>query len=131
VDYVVLDTDVSSFIIRDRLTGPLAARLTGRTWCVSFVTVAELWQWAEMRSWGTRSRGELESWLGSVVVLPYSDQVSRTWGRISAAASRRGRPSPANDTWIAATCLVRGLPLATNNIKDYRDFADREGLILL
>lgn len=131
MNYVVLDTDVSSFILRDRLTGSLVAKLTDRVWCVTFVTVGELWQWAEMRSWGPRSRDDLDSWLRSVVVLPYTDQVSRTWGRISAAANRRGRPRPANDSWIAATCLARGLPLATHNVKDFQDFADRDGLILL
>jgi predicted nucleic acid-binding protein len=32
---------------------------------------------------------------------------------------RRGRPRPVNDTWIAACCLVEGLPLATFNTKDF------------
>jgi predicted nucleic acid-binding protein len=35
------------------------------------------------------------------------------------------------DHWIAACCLVRGLPLATFNIKDYTDFAEHEGLELV
>jgi len=131
VDYVVLDTDVSSRIIRDRLTGPLLARLANRTWCITFVTVGELWKWADVRSWGSSSRRDLEFWLSSVVVLPYNRRVSRTWGSISAAASRRGRPTPANDTWIAACCLVRGVPLATLNVKDFVDFAEHEGLVLL
>jgi predicted nucleic acid-binding protein len=33
-----------------------------------------------------------------------------------------------NDTWIAACCLVRDLPLATLNLKDYADFAEHEQL---
>ena len=131
MSYVVLDTDVSSLILRDRLTGPLVARLTGRAWCVTFVTVGELWQWADLRAWGAGRRAALESWLTSVVVLPYGDQPCRTWGRISAAATRRRRPRPANDTWIAATCLSHNLPLATRNTKDFQDFADRDGLVLL
>jgi toxin FitB len=131
MEYVVLDTDVSSRILRDRLTDPIAARLTGRLWCVTFVTVGELWQWADMRSWGMRSRRELESWLASVVVLSASEAVARTWGRISAAAHRRGRPRPSNDTWVAATCLSRDVPLATLNVKDFSDFAEHEGLVLL
>jgi predicted nucleic acid-binding protein len=36
-----------------------------------------------------------------------------------------------NDTWIAACCLVRELPLVTFNTKDYLDFSDHEGLELL
>jgi predicted nucleic acid-binding protein len=68
--YVVLDTDVASRIIKRQLSGPLAAKLTGR-------------------------------------------------------------PRPVNDTWIAACCLVHGLPLATFNMKDYTDFAEHEGLQIL
>jgi toxin FitB len=34
-------------------------------------------------------------------------------------------------TWIAACCLVHGLPLATFNMKDYTDFAEHEGLQIL
>jgi predicted nucleic acid-binding protein len=43
----------------------------------------------------------------------------------------RGRPRPVNDTWVAACCLVRELPLATVNTKDYIDFSEHEGLELL
>jgi len=32
--------------------------------------------------------------------------------------------------WIAACCLVEGLPLATRNVKDYADLVD-EGLRLV
>ena len=129
--YVVLDTDVASRIIKRQLDGPLAARLTAVAWCVTFVTVGELWQWATMRSWGRRTREELEDWLSSVVKLDSDPVISREWGRISADARRRGRPRPANDTWIAACCLVHGLPLATLNRKDFEDFAEHEGLVLL
>jgi toxin FitB len=57
--------------------------------------------------------------------------VARTWGRLSAAAIQRGRPRPANDTWIAARALAFGLPLATLNTKDFRDFAEQDGLNLI
>jgi len=43
----------------------------------------------------------------------------------------RGRPRPANDTWIAVCCLVCEVPLATLNIKDFADFAEHEGLELV
>ena len=129
--YVVLDTDAASRIIKRQLDGALAARLTAVAWCVTFVTVGELWQWATMRSWGRRTREELEDWLSGVVKLDSDMVISREWGRISADARRRGRPRPANDTWIAACCLVHGLPLATLNRKDFEDFAEHEGLVLL
>jgi len=32
----------------------------------------------------------LENWLGGVIILPYSEDVAWTWGRISAAAIQQG-----------------------------------------
>src|ERR1039457_4236383 len=66
-----------------------------------------------------------------VIILPYNEDVARTWGRISAAAIQRGRPRPANDTWIAACALAYGLPLATLHTKDFKDFAAQGGLNLI
>jgi len=129
--YVVLDTDVASRAIKGQLGDPLAARLTGMAWCVTFVTVGELWQWATTRSWGPRTREQLEQWLGRVVVLHSDDATSRAWGKISAAARRRGRPRPANDSWIAACCLAHQFALATFNVKDFEDFAAHDGLQLI
>ena len=40
--YVVLDTDVASRAIKGALGDPLAARVTGMAWCVTFVTVGAL-----------------------------------------------------------------------------------------
>jgi predicted nucleic acid-binding protein len=38
---------------------------------------------------------------------------------------------PVNDSWVAACCLPRNLPLITFNTKDYIDFAEHDGLTLL
>lgn len=84
-----------------------------------------------MRSWGYRRRGTLGLWIRQRMVINSDQDIARQWGRLSAAARRRGRERPANDTWIAACCLAEGLPLATRNVKDFVDFADHEGLELL
>lgn len=129
--YVVLDTDVASHSIRQRLHGPLAARLTGHAWCVTFVTAGELWQWASIRSWGPRTREKLQHWLDRVLILHSDDHVSRVWGRTSAEGRRRGLPQPVNDSWIAAACLAYDVPLATLNVKDFSYFTEHEGLQLI
>ncbi len=128
---VVLDSDVASLAFRGRLTAALETELAGRTPCASFVTLAELTVWAEARQWGPRNRAALGDWLGRLTRLPYDDEVARTWGRLQAAAMRRGRTRPVNDTWIAACCLVEDLPLATRNLKDFTDFVDHHGLRLI
>jgi predicted nucleic acid-binding protein len=131
VDRVVLDTDVSSLSLKRRLPSPVMTRLIGKQPCITFITLGELIQWAELRQWGRRNRDALNHWLNGVIVLPYSDDVARTWGQISAYAIRRGRPRPANDSWIAACALIYGLPPATLNVKDFEDFAEHEGLALI
>lgn len=131
MDFVVIDTDVASNIHKDRLPGPLAARLVGKTLAVTFVTVGELTQWVELRQWGPQRRADLDAWLAGVVELGYAPQVARAWGRLSATAIQRGRTRPTNDLWIAACCITHGLPLATMNLKDYEDFTSYEGLRLL
>jgi len=47
---------VASRANKGQLGDPLAARLTGMAWCVTFAAVGELWQWATTRSWGPRTR---------------------------------------------------------------------------
>jgi hypothetical protein len=128
VSFVVLDTDVCSALLRGRLADPLRSRLVGHTPAVTFVTVGELTKWTHIRSWGPARRDTLAGFLGQMVVLPYSVAVAETWGALQARAQRRGRPRPANDTWITACCLVRRHPLATLNLKDFADFAHYDGL---
>jgi toxin FitB len=101
VSLVVLDTDVASNILRGRISPQLQARLAG-----------------------------LAEWRRDIVVLPADEQIATTWGALQARAQLRGQPRPINDTWIAASCIVEGIPLATFNTKDYEDFAQHDGLTL-
>jgi predicted nucleic acid-binding protein len=131
VQPVVLDTDVASLIHKRKLPAPLQARLAGRRPLITFVTLGEMTKWAAVRQWGNKSRQELADWLSPIPVLPGDDTVAVTWGQLSAAAHRRGRPRPQNDMWIAACCLTHDLPLSTLNVKDYIDFTQHHGLRLI
>lgn len=131
MNYVVLDTDVASLTFRRRLPAGMAARLTGRVACLSFVTVAEMTQWARLRSWAPHNQAALNQWLSGLAFIEAGRAAAQTWGNLSAASRRRGRTNPINDMWIAACCLTEGLPLATLNTKDYTDFVDHHGLTLV
>ena len=130
MSFVVLDTDVASASFLGRLPPHLDARLAAYSACITFVTLGELTKWTAIRSWGPRRRASLEAWRRRVVLLRYDERVATTWGDLQARAQFRGRPRPVNDTWIAACCIVEGLPLATFNTKDFEDFAHRDGLNL-
>jgi len=131
VSALILDTDIASLSIKDRLPPRMRTRVAASLISVTFVTVGELTRWARLHEWGPRPRAELTAWLRGAVRLGYDDEIARAWGELSAASTRRGRTSPANDTWIAACCLVEGLPLATRNVKDFAPFVEHHGLVLV
>lgn len=128
---IVLDTDVASLTLKNRLPDRLRALLAGHTMCITFVTVGELMKWRTLRNWGPSRTADLARWREHVGVLAYDEAIADMWGQLQARAQLRGRPRPHNDSWIAACCLVDRLPLATLNTKDFSDFAEHEGLAII
>ena len=128
---IVLDTDVVSRYRAGRLPAGYARRITSNELSVAFATAGELWKGARIRRWGGARRGGLELFLDQTLILPAGLTVATVWGELAARAQRGGRPRPLNDSWIAACCLARDLPLATLNVKDYQDYAEHDGLVLV
>jgi toxin FitB len=128
---IVLDTDATSLYRKGRLPPPLVDLVRRNGIYISFVTVGELHKWALLWNWGRARRGGLELWLDEVPILSDGPGVAQTWSGLAARAQRRGRTRPDNDTWIAACCIESGLPLVTLNRRDFADFAEHEGLVLL
>lgn len=62
----------------------MSARLVGKIWCVSFVTVAEMTQWARLRDWAQHNQAALDRWLSAQVFLDCGVETARTWGHLSA-----------------------------------------------
>ena len=75
---VVLDTDVASAALRNRLPAGITARLFRSTPCITFVTLGELTKWTVVRDWGPRKLGRLAGWRRNVVLLPFDERVSIT-----------------------------------------------------
>ena len=128
---IVLDTDVVSLYRAGRLPAGPARQVVVNESSVAFATAGELWKWALTRRWGTARRGGLDLWLATATVLPAGLVTARTWAEITTGAQRRGRPRPLHDAWIAACCIESGLPLLTLNRRDFADFAEHDGLVLL
>ena len=123
-DVVVVDTDVVSFLFKgDTRAQAYRRHLRGKTLAVSFMTVAELYQWAYVRDWGERRLRHLEGGLRAYVILPYDAELCKQWARIRVECQGQGRPISTQDAWIAATALRHGCPLATHNRDDYAAIA--------
>jgi toxin FitB len=86
VSLIVLDTDVASASLRNRLPDRLRAAQAGHTMCITFVTVGELMKWRVLRSWGPGRTADLARWRQRVGVLEYDEAVAERWGQLQARA---------------------------------------------
>lgn len=126
---VLLDTDVLSFLMkRDTRADFYLRHLVGKIPALSFMTVAEVYQWEVLRGWGERRKAELDATLRNYVVIPFDNQLCRLWAEVSVQRQRMGRPISCNDAWIAATALRFYIPLITHNGSD---FTGIEGLMVI
>ena len=119
---LLLDTDVFSYLVKgDSRALQYASVLEGHSVAISFMTVAELYQWASSRNWGSKRVSELEAVIKAYIIPPVDAEVCRQWGRIRARRRAAGRPISPQDAWIAATALCFDLPLVTHNSGDYTE----------
>lgn len=127
MDVVLLDTNVVSFLLKeDSRARAYAPYLQNRRLAISFMTVAELFQWAAMRNWGARRTSQLEANLRNFTVLPFDIALCRFWGEIRARCRAVGRPISPQDAWIAATALQHHLSLVTHNPADFEIIEELE-----
>ena len=74
MNIILLDTNIVSFLQKGDSRAKLyAPYLQGQHLAISFMTVAELYQWAAIRSWGERRKKQLEATLATdYTVLAFS-----------------------------------------------------------
>jgi tRNA(fMet)-specific endonuclease VapC len=124
---LIVDTDVVSFLLKGDTRAQLyRPHLQDKTLALSFMTVAELYQWAYVRNWGDRKLTRLEEQLHGYVIVPFDNELCKQWASISVQRQRLGRPLSVQDAWIAATALRHSCPLVTHNGADFSDIAGLE-----
>lgn len=55
----------------------------------------------------------------STEVLPFDQEVARSWARLVSGLQGKGVRLPIKDSMIAATALVHGLTVVTRNVRDF------------
>jgi tRNA(fMet)-specific endonuclease VapC len=124
---VLLDTNIVSFLLKgDSRARSYAPHLQGRILAISFMTVAELFQWASIHNWGARRMSQLETNLQNYTVLPFDIALCRLWGEVRAKCRAVGRPISPQDAWIAATAIQHCMPLVTHNPADFEAIEELE-----
>jgi tRNA(fMet)-specific endonuclease VapC len=124
---LLVDTDVVSFLFKqDSRAVSYAEILQGSQLALSFMTVAELFQWAAIRKWGESRTSQLEQSLTNYLIIPVDIELCRHWGNLRAELQAIGKPISAQDAWIAATALRHNLPLVSYNAKDFSGIPELE-----
>lgn len=117
---LLLDTNIVSYIFkRDSRAQAYAPMLQGNRLAISFMTAAELYQWAVVRNWGLARTEQLEQWITTYLFIPPDLKTCRRWGRLRAERQLAGQTIDTQDAWIAATALQFSLPLVSHNPKHF------------
>ncbi|TLY66265.1 MAG: type II toxin-antitoxin system VapC family toxin [Gammaproteobacteria bacterium] len=122
---LMLDTDISSYVIRHR-PASVAERFEhyASELCVSVVTAAELRFGAEKAARPELAR-LVEAYLARLAILDWTDAVTFHYARIRAALERAGKPIGNLDLMIASHAVAEEATVVTNNV---RHFASVPGL---
>ena len=118
----LLDTDISSYIIRRR---PAKVRdrfraLGGGELAISVVTEAELRYGAARAASPPRVLADVEDFLRRLVVRDWDGAAAAHYATIRAHLERAGKPLGNMDLLIAAHARSLGAVLVTNNQKHFR-----------
>ncbi len=117
---IVLDADVVSFLFKaDSRAQLYLPHLYDRQWFISFMTEAELEQWALLANWGEKRVEWMRLFLRRFAIVPSSHDLVLKWAEAMVAARRKGRRIETADAWVAATALLYAAPLLTHNKADY------------
>ncbi len=119
--YVVVDTCVLSYIYDGHsLAEDYRAHIEGNTAVISFMTLAELHYGTLKNNWGEPRRTRLMDHVArDYIVYPFNRDLCRQWAVVRDQTRRVGRQIRVADSWIAATALLYGIPLVSNNRSDF------------
>src|SRR2546430_7848495 len=110
----MLDTSVAVDFVRRSTTA--YTRLNPQaTVYVPVVVLGELFHGAFNAKDINTALSEVEDLASTVKVLVCDLGVSRWFGQLRRELWAKGKPIPDNDIWIAATAVVHGLPIVTND----------------
>ncbi len=96
----------------------IESRIKGNIGLISFITVAELYYWAEKYGWGPR-RQDLDSRIKNYLVLDPTRDTAEIWAKTKRSCEMRGSVMRAHDLWIASSALEHDFTLLTTD----RDFS--------
>ncbi len=121
----MLDTDISSYILRDRpaVVGRRLQRVRTADLCVSVITEAELLYGVRLAGGNSNLRSDVDNFLRRLHVLAWDSSAAAEYADIRSNLQGRGAPIGGMDLMIASHARSLGATLVTNNERHFRRVA--------
>lgn len=87
---------------------------------ISAITEAELMHGAYKSQQVEQNLAAIMDFSAQMEIVPFDSHATGTYGQMRAQLERQGTPIGPLDFQIAATALAYGLPLVTNNTREFR-----------
>lgn len=119
---VMLDTNICIYIIKQKPRAVLERFGSFSTGAVgiSVITLAELEYGARKSKQPVRNSEALEEFISPLEVAALDRAATVAYGNIRALLEKRGQPIGSMDLLIAAHAVSLGVPLATNNVREFK-----------
>ncbi|WP_224958227.1 type II toxin-antitoxin system tRNA(fMet)-specific endonuclease VapC [Geomonas subterranea] len=118
---LLLDTNICIYIIKQRPAAVLRHFLEYQVGDIgiSSITLSEL-RFGVAKSLHKEKNAEaLDEFIIPLEVVPYDEAAARAYGDIRAALEKGGTPIGSMDLLIAAHAVSLGIPLVTNNTREF------------
>jgi tRNA(fMet)-specific endonuclease VapC len=117
----LLDTNICIYVARSRpaMVARRFARAAPGSLGISIITWGELCFGAAKSNDSSRAHSLLQQFSRVVQVVPLTAEAGLRYGEVRATLQRAGTPIGNNDLWIAVHALALGVPLVSNNVREF------------
>ena len=122
MSFLMLDTDISSYIIKKR-PASLLERFEKHAERLCVITAAEL-QFGAEKAGRPALTALVQDYLERVAVLYWTQGVVAHYARIRTALEKNGKPIGNMDLLIASHAVSEGYVVVTNNVKHFSQVPD-------
>jgi tRNA(fMet)-specific endonuclease VapC len=127
---ILLDTNICIYIIKRQPAAVFKHFMEYQAGDIgiSSVTLAELCYGVAKSAQRERNAEALDEFIIPLEIVPFDEKVAPVYGSIRTAVEKAGKPLGSMDMLIAAHALTLGVPLVTNNV---REFSHIPGLTII
>jgi tRNA(fMet)-specific endonuclease VapC len=118
---LMLDTNICIYILKQKPPEVLKRFLSYQVGdiTISAITLAELRYGVAKSLYREKNAKALDEFILPLEVLPFDEEVTKSYGEIRAALEKAGTPIDSMDLMIAAHAVSLGVTLVTSNTKEF------------